>query len=1034
MSRVSIVACLLFTFFLSGSKSAYAVPRIDCNSPSNTIGCAEISGGSVYYYNSRYTADIDLERVEVGVLHLLNVNIQGWDLSTYGTGFTVTAAAGVDYDLPKGHFYMFESDGDPTTSGSGTEEKYITNDPVADDFGAAYLVLQIDGTVTQSTKAFLNHGETVIGEGGKYINSDTPNDDNFLYSDVLSIGGSGGVASDTVFTISTFNFSVNKMSIENATFDLSNAKNIYNTGVDKEINLYGNTEIGLHSVALHSDEYLANVDFNVEGDNNVINLDAGSEMIWYAITPSMSDYQGYNLYVTCSTTCTGNAINLVDKKSQIDFSEVILQDVAEFHVNTGTDGTYDMEHLKLINSNMIINVDNGSQEFSLITGQSTYVPAGEAMIDANSSLTVNATADSVIHFHGTTFVVEGDLTLNLTDNSTFATMSDSVYISATKGAIFNFTDSIGDIRTEFNLTGGSVTMNAYGASIITFFSNVIGGGGEMTININNNSLVYFEIGVLNISAPITINQMVYLGGAEQTLLRFDNVNMFLDDDVDYYYSMVSMVKDTNFTVHSLTTGSVVVIQIKNDGPPQAFPYEMEVSNKIVANSGGSSGGDGGLGGSSFSVLITFEGVGGATGSSLIGYETINTVEYADFGISGVGGTKIKFHKAQDQYGEDEGLLTLTTTENMNGYGVAVTFDNIILSSTDREPYRLTLFNLVINNSRTVEQLGQTLDSLSANMTLSNILYSNDILNLGDKKNTAALLDGERFAAYAEVKALSNNNFDGKYLVFGASLMLYQSPRYRFGISGFFSPYTSSTLYDGAEKSNNVGASAFWAIQVGKYGNAVMFDASFMNSAINGTAIEDLSSKNKRQYSYNASSASATASYNFGFRFSQRLLVSAFVSQPSNYVEDPSDLALHVTTPSYYNAFVGYYSRLLNSETFIFELGVKYYFKEGQKGGTAGFVNDPEEQEWGYQYILLDNPVEISTDLIYRVNKNLEVKTSLNHRGNYNNFGFYIMYKEAFSVKPASIEIKNYKAYVSSPYYAQDKTYDKDIIIDEEEEQ
>ncbi len=1124
-NRKMLVRKFILLFFLSGLFSSYVSAITTSTCSDADIACASIVSGSIVYEDPVYNSSgIDFDAFASGSLMVLNVDTNNWNLTTFGHAFLVTADTSTHKVTSS--VYFLESDGTPDFTKAA--KYYVVNDPASDKVGSTYILFVNQGVIEQTGGDFINQGVTAISAGATFSYT-AATDADYFYSDVLKIGDGSG---NSVFELKGRNFSFRTAEIINSDVQLYGIQNVLIQGVDREITVYGNTLIAFHSDGatkffLDNSLFESKITFNFMGDNNMVVLDSSAFFGWYTFDYYV-ETEGPSMYFTCSSACSGNGFYLT-AGAELHLSTLSLVNVSTMQVNLYTRSRYNVEHFVLENSNLVYDLERSTFESALSNLSTPSANTGSIVIDAGSSFVLNATTESIVHFHNTDFTVEGSFEMNISDDTVTRFFDEVEIISSSNDTIFNFTDvsvtnfddlvliegltdidfsgdSTGDFAilementgilnfdatdsaevsftevymdssedshfnfsnsskgtfSNFNMLSGLIYTNFSGSSSGTFSNfdltdgtffasfagnstgefgtikitdgilNVtmssdaivvfdgdlfgVGGTGGVFVNVTNNALLHFkDVDFTNTS--LTATQMVYLSGAEQTLLRFEKSSTFLDDNFIYKYNLSTVVKNNDFSVKATST-SIVMIQIKNDGPVGAFPYEDEVIAKIeaaggsIGGGGGGDGGDGGGDGSSFSVLIDYEaGTGGGGSSSsgigLIDYKDINGTEYAEFGlgVSGGGGGStgtFTYNKAQEQYGEEEGLLTLTTIENMNSYGVAVVFDNIVLSTTDTEPYRVTLFNLVINNSRTVEQLGQTLNSLNANITLSNVLYAYDILVVEDKHNAITLLDGDRFNAYAEVRKLTNENFEGNYLLFGASITFYDSVGYRLGISGFFSPYASTTIYDGAEQSSNMGASLFGAIQVGQ--GAIMFDVSIMHSEINGTALEILSAMDKREYTYGGNSAGATLSYNFGSYFSQRMIVSAFATQSSSYTENPSDLALHVITPSYYNAFVGYYSKLINGTTFILELGLKYYIKEGQIGGTAGFINDPAGQVWAYQYILLDSPVEFNLDFSYKIFQTLEIKAGLNKRGTYNNFGIYLMYKKPLSI----IEEDNY---------------------------
>ncbi len=947
----------------------------DCSASTAACVYMDTASGVPVYENSMPefdSQDIALEDVISNSLYVVNVDVSNWDLTTssYKKGFIVTASAASSPYLVEDNFYMLESVG--TQDFTKVTEYFVQNDSIKDDLNTSYLLFENYGSITQQRGDFINQGVTIINEGSEYMY--TPFGlDNVFYSEILQIGGSGGAA---LLNAQSNNFAFSKIYIENAELILYNTNRVLIQGAkDREVNMFGNVTIELHKVDINNSDLKATLNTYAEGDYNAFFAD-DSKMVW-----DFSRYvegEGPSMYFTCSSSCDNNSINL-DNNSEIDLSTLSLTNVSQFNITLTNNSRHDVEHYELINSNIIYDLNSSASEFSL-SFATTNNPTGTVDIDSNSSFTLNS-SNSTNDFYATNFTIEGDMELNFVSNSQ-AEFFNNVNISTVKDIYFNFENSAGVFDT-LNMSTGILYMNLTKNSQIQF-SNDITGGGEVRISVKNNTFVYFIN--TNISTKVSINQEVYLSGLEKTLLRFDDVNTFLDDDLEYRYFINATVKDNDFKVQAYAGKKIVLMQIKNDGPRYNFPYKKEVNVKINESNASNNGGVG-WGESSFSVLINDQ------GSRLIDYVDLGSEQYAEFGI-GILGIK----RAQDQYGEDEGLLTLTTIENRNGYAVAVVFDNIIFSTTDTGEYRVSLFNLVINNSRTVPQLGQTLNSLNANITLSKVLYGASILEMSDEKNSTSLLDGDDINAYVELRDLSNDNFEGSYLAFGSSYLFFKSARYRFGISGFFSPYSSSTIYDSREQSSNFSASLFGAIQIGKNGGAITLDTSFMYSATYGKGIENLTGgSNTRIYKYGTNFVDATFAYNFGKNFSQRVMVSTFFMDSSSYKESSSDLMLNVATPSYYNAFLGYHSKLLDTGTLVLEAGVRYYFQESQKGGIAGFVNDPTGQKWSYQYILLDSQVEFEAGFGYKLDKNLNVEGNFSKRGTYNDFGIYLMYRKNFQV-------------------------------------
>ncbi len=970
--KKSILVYLFFWLFPSFALGGIA-DGASCNTTSDII-CASIdSSGNVVYSDSGYSSAIDFQDVVSGLIHILHVDTQNWDFSSNGSGFVVSATS--SYTL-NAHFYMLMGSGG-ADFGYNTDY-YIINDKdraeYQSDYSKTYLVFENKGTINQTWGDFINQGQTSIIDGGvfNYI----PTDDNYFYTDYLKI-------ENGEFVAKTKHFSVRTAEITDSTVDLYFVQGVV-TEEDTNITIGSNVDLGFHGIAIDNDSVSLVTSFTITGSQNTITFDQSARFMWYNFKGFTTDY-GPQVTFDCSeATCSGNSL-LLDQ-GEFHTHTLYIMDNADFYISIKNRSRLDIENLRIYNSNVVYDVDSSTLESSLARLYTDDFAAGEFFVSADSTLTLNTIA-STDHFHDSVLIAEGEdnMVMNFSESSKVS-FSGEIYITA-PSTVINFLDSKGTFNF-LNITG-ITNVNIGGTSRVDFWNDISGADGHLIINVANDALVTFSETNLLDGVEVVINQEVYTDGSEHNMLRFEKVSTFMSDNLVYHYNINPAVKNNDFSVKD-TSGPIVLIQIRNDGPKGDFQYIEEVSAKI--NGGGDDGGDGGDG-SSFSVLIVLEGA-TAGGDNFIGYEDILGVEYADFGLGGVSSATYSYVKAQEQYGEEAGLLTLTTIENMDSYGIAVVFDNIVLSETDTGDYRVALFNLVINNSRTVEQLGQTLNSLGANITLSNIAYSSSLLEINSKKNAISLLGGDKLDAYAEMRNLTNDNFEGNYLTFGGFFTFYEDEKVRLGISGFFSPYTSTTIFDAAEQSNNAGASLFGAFQIGTDGGAIMFDFSFMHSLVNGVSLEGLSVDDKREYNYGGNSVSATVSYNFGRNFSQRMVVSAFSTQSVTYTEKPSNLALHVITPSYYNAFAGYYSQLLNTNSFTLEVGVKYYFKEGQKSGTAGFINDPTGQEWAYQYIVLDSPVELNVDLGYQITQNLEFKATLNKRGTYSNFGFYLMYKKS----------------------------------------
>ncbi len=948
-------------------------------------------GINPYYTNDRYSEPvIDFDSIANGRdIHVLNVDPEGWDVGTRGPGYTIVADENVETSWS---IFFLVTD--------GTDFDMLVRDAIGgdiDDYGHIRFEINpnVEVKISGDSEDFVNHGQTVLLPGSSF--SFYARNGSHVYSDEFLVGGSGP---RTTFTVSGRPFfSFRHFVIGNADLDITGTSGVLPelSGSHKRFFAEGNTTTSIHSMVVDNGDYEAKFFIDNGGDNNVYTFDTGSMMMW----ENSSDYvkeEGPILYFRClsSENCTKNKIILKEKSTfQVDL--FYLDGQQEFYVDLTDQSSFGAERISMTGSNIFFNADNSVFEFA----KNNTSSKGEIESGKGNSFVLNATNSSQVTFYSVVLRIqrEGNFEMNISGNST-AVFSGATDMDLTIDNIYiNVTDSSLEFGPLFLAGLGTLNIELAGDSKVTFDNNIdrmdmVPQVGYMSIHVANNSLVYFKETDIGGGVKVNINQEVYTDRSEQTLLRFDKVSTFLDEDLVYSYNLHIAVRDNNFSVKagSASDLSIVLIQIKNDGPTAHFPEadELLVNEKINASGDGYEVGGGGSGSGTFSVLLNSQNDG--DGAGLIDYKTIDGIEYAEFGF-GAAGT-FSYNKAQDQYGEESGLLTLTTIENMDSYGIAVVFDNIVLSETDTGDYRVTLFNLVINNSRTVEQLGQTLNSLGANITLSNISYNSTILALGDKHNAATLLDGDRYNAYAEVRNLANNNFEGKYLTFGASYIFYESKRYRFGISGFFSPYSTTTMFDAREQSINIAGSLYGAIQVGTDGGAIMIDVIAMHSILKGTALEVLSSADKRGYNYGGNSASATVSYSFGSDFSQRMVVTAFVNQSSSYTEKPSDLALNVITPSYYSAFVGYYSQLLDKNNFNLEAGVKFYFKEGQASGTAGFINDPAGQEWTYQYILLDSPVEFNVDFGYKINQNLKVMGSLSKRSSYSNFGLYIIYKKA----------------------------------------
>ncbi len=970
-------------------------------------------GINPYYTKDKYSEPIiDFDLIANGRdIHVLNVDPEGWDVGTRGAGYTIVANSDVSTGWS---MFFIESDG---TDFDMLVRDAIGKDPITDATEGDYIRFEINANVevniSGDSEDFVNHGRTVVSPGASF--SFYARNGSHVYSDVFEVGGSG---SRTTFTIKGKPFfSFREFTMENTDLDVTGTSGVLPEleGNYRQFISKGNSTISLHSVVVDNGDYQGTksegtFDIDFIDDNNVFTIDLGTQFQW----GSSGDYiegQGPQLHIRCVNvdTCSNNKITL-DEKSTFQVDMFLIEKQNEFHLNLSSQSSFGAESFSMNASNVIFDIDNSIFEFATNKSDMTEF----VLTDSGSSFVLNAISSSQLKFDGVKFLIDEGTTfeMNLSGNSSAVfsgatemdLMIDNIYINLTSSSLEFDTLSLGD--------GGAVNIEMTGDSKVIFGNNIdkiasTTEAGNINVHVANNGLVYFKYADIDGGVTVNLTQEVYTDKSEQTLLRFDKVSTFLDEDLVYSYNLHVAVRDNNFSVKagSASDLSIVLIQIKNDGPTGQFPKKDEflVDEKINISGEGYDVGNSGDGSSSetFSVLLNYES--GGDGAGLIDYKTIDGIEYAEFGF-GASGT-FTYNKAQDQYGEEEGLLTLTTIENMDGYGIAVVFDNIILSETDTGDYRVALFNLVINNSRTVEQLGQTLNSLGANITLSNILYNSSILALGEKHNAATLLDGDRYNTYAEVRSLSSDNFEGKYLTFGASYIFYESKRYRFGISGFLSPYSSSTMFDAKEQSINIAGSFYGAIQVGTNGGAIMIDAIVMHSILKGTALEVLSSADKRGYNYGGNSAGATVSYNFGSDFSQRMVVTAFVNQSSTYTEKPSDLALNVITPSYYSAFAGYFSQLLDSESVSLEIGIKYYFEEGQISGTAGFVNDQAAQQWVYQYILLDSPVEFNVDFGYKINQNIKMMGSLNKRGNYSNFGLYIIYKKPLYT---DAQLKKYK--------------------------
>ncbi len=863
-------------------------------------------------------------------------------------------------------------------------------------------------------------------------------------------GGSSGATAELIVESSSFGFNI--IDIQNGSLTIENenpgtAFAAPSIAADKYIYMHGGASISVINTDLEFMDFLQAINISIEGDNNLISLDIAL-FSWHKIDDP-SNIPGYdpkkqvNIDVTCSSTCISNKLYTYGAFSQLAIDEFTLTDVDTFTIESLGNSQVDINTLVLKNSDLVFEVSSASA-WTL----GFYQLYAEVNVDENSSLIFNAPLGSGnILISNIDFIIDGIFEINADTSSITASLrgAEHGYLNMTMGStasvVWNFKgSSFVNYNLDMNLLSGTLYVNLKGQSTFRFgatqsqidngaadklVDTAITGDGKLVISIEDNSVV--NLRNTTIEAAVDINQVVYTSSDKRTLLRFNKADIFLDDDLTYQYSVNVAATRGDFRVSDFKSGdnSIVMVQIKNNDASGNF--DESVANEVIAkiDAGGDglgdidSGGDGGDGGSdlggggdidsSLSVLINYQSTRNGkaitetdNGIGLIDYQIIGGEEYAEFGFL-VGGSDLgdlggggdgtwTLLKAQDQYGEEEGLLTLTTIENTNSYGIAVAYDNIIFSETDSGNYRKELFNIVIYNSRTVEQLGQTLSALGSNPTLGTVMYGSTVLELSDKRNADSILGGDRFTTYAEVRDLTGEGFKGNYVVLGLYLMLLETEVLRFGVSGFYSPYTFTTNFDHKETIGNASVSAFFALQVGP--TALMVDASVMHSSANGTALENLSPENMREYMYESNAASATVSLNFGSYFSQRMIVAAYVNQGAVYNENISDLALSVTMPNYYNAFAGYYSKLINTATLTLEFGLKYYFKEGQMEGSAGFINDPSLQIWNYQYILPDSPIEVNLDVAYRLASSLELKGGFNKRGTFSSFGIYLMYRKS----------------------------------------
>ncbi len=989
--------CFFSYIFASNSRAMFGG---DCTD--SKAACASIVSGSPFYSNGLYPMSyVNMVIAQVRGLAIINVDVTDWDLTVFYAAFEVVSTKNHTISIDN-NVYMLESNGTPDFSQN--VNFFIQNDTIKDIRSDYYLLFKDGGSVIQTKGDFINMGYTLIVEGAKFVYTPSSLYSGF-YSEILQVGEVGGA--NAQFTLNNNYFAFSELYIANATFSLSNVSYVLIAGVDKTIKMSGDVILELNNINIENADFGGKLQINVVGDNNIITA-LNTNVMWRDFGFYIEG-EGPSMNVTCSATCTGNGFDI--SNTELHFNTIYLENVTLFTIDMDQSSRYNVEHYELVNSNLVFYSDDSRYE-SALSASRTHNYTGTIKVDNNSSFTLNASNLSIVDFHGTNIIAEGDVIMNFTEN-TSVNFYDTISIEASKNFDINFVDATG-IFDSLTLLSGEEYINLTGDSDVEIRQTIKGDAGSTLIfHVANNSLLYFiDTAVIGGDVEVLINQQVDIDGTEQSLIRFDLTNTFLDDQLVYKYEFAVKIRSNNFSVHNLTGNQIVVIQIKNNGSAGAFPQDEEIAVINKLNNSESSGDVGNIGGSSFhSVLIDTGG-----GASLFDYVTIGSTEYAEFAVG-----LLSFIKAEDKYGEDDGLLTLTTTENMNGYGIAVVFDNIVLSTTDTENYRVTLFNLVMNNSRTVEQLGQTLNSLGANMTLNNVLYSSNILQLNDKKNMNALVDDERFTTYAEIGNLSNNNFVGNYLLFGGSFVLAQNSFFGLGVSGFYSPYTSNTIYDLQEQSGNIGASVFTAARISKR-LLLTLDASVMHSTINGMAMESLSPENIREYGYSNNATNITLSLSFGSDFSQRILFSAFNIKSQIYGENISDLALNVTTPSYANTSVGYDARLFNNKTFVLELGIKYYFKEEQGAGIAGFINDPSAQQWVYQYIFLDSPWEINANVIYKIRANLELMSSLQKRGTYNSLNIYLMYKKVLSVDDDSSN--------NLEYNANKERYDDNTIYDE----
>jgi hypothetical protein len=349
----------------------------------------------------------------------------------------------------------------------------------------------------------------------------------------ISVGGTGNIGLTGNYNVvyegnsSNTGIELTGSGLEDVTIDLSSGA----VTLTSDVMLDGTLDLENGNLILNGNDLTIGTNGNIDANGNgTINSDGNSSIT----INTMGSLNGDLMFGTGNNTVNNLTINLGSSSSNVDLgSDVIINGTLTLSQGTLT-----------LNSNDLTFAVNGNFAAS---GSGTIVSTSNSDI----TITSNGNFSGGIRFSNTGNTV-GDLTINLGNNSSYASLGSDLHVDGTltltSGMLHTWNNDL-MLNTGATVSGGSE--NSY---VIT------GNGGHLTINLAANGSSMFHVGTEDDYTPAMISANT--GSVASDISVMVNDSVWSQGTTGYDLSADrSIVNNTWFITSSATTGLDLDLQL-----------------------------------------------------------------------------------------------------------------------------------------------------------------------------------------------------------------------------------------------------------------------------------------------------------------------------------------------------------------------------------------------------------------------------------------------------------------------------------------